>query len=182
MKILFETERLIIRQWEDSDYMDLYDYASKEEVTKFLSWPTYKSVETAKERIAFLKTQYAENVIETDYAIQEKESGRVVGAMGLVHYKAKNHGEIEIGYVLNPKFQGKGIMTECLVAMFKHIKRTGLAKRIFLRHDVLNEKSGNVMKRAGMTFEGILRKAGQNNFHDRCDLAVYSILDEEIEL
>ena len=38
------------------------------------------------------------------------------------------------------------------------------------------------MKRAGMTFEGVLRKAGENNYHSRFDIAVYSILDEEIEL
>jgi len=38
------------------------------------------------------------------------------------------------------------------------------------------------MKRAGMKFEGILRKAGSNNFHLRHDLSIYSILDEEISL
>ena len=37
------------------------------------------------------------------------------------------------------------------------------------------------MKRAGMTFEGVLRKAGENNFHARHDIALYSILDEEIK-
>ena len=40
-----------------------------------------------------------------------------------------------------------------------------------------------MMKRAGMTFEGILRKAGDSNhIHDRYDIALYSILDEEIEV
>ena len=89
---------------------------------------------------------------------------------------------MEIGYVLNPNFQGRGYMTESLVGFFKYIKRNKIAKRIVLRHDVDNVKSGNVMKRAGMTFEGVLRKAGVNNIHSRHDLAVYSILDEEIEL
>ena len=49
-------------------------------------------------------------------------------------------------------------------------------------YDVENEKSGNVMKRAGMTFEGIMRKAGENQVHSRYDVAMYSILDEEILL
>ena len=49
-------------------------------------------------------------------------------------------------------------------------------------YDVENEKSGNVIKRAGMTFEGILRKAGKNNYHSRYDVAQYSILDEEINI
>ena len=38
------------------------------------------------------------------------------------------------------------------------------------------------MKKVGVTFEGILRKAGKNNFHSRYDIAQYSILDEEIVL
>lgn len=180
MKKLYETERLIIRQWEDKDYKDLYEYASDENVTKFLSFPTYASLDTAKERIAFLKNQYAENLVATDYCIELKEEKKVIGSIGIAHYKEKNDGEVEIGYVLNPKFQGKGYMTETLVKMFKHIKGTQLAKRIVLRHDVENVKSGNVMKRAGMTFEGVLRKAGQNNYHSRHDIATYSILDEEI--
>ena len=34
-----------------------------------------------------------------------------------------------------------------------------------------------------MTFEGVLRKAGNtNNTRHRPDLAIYSILDEEIEV
>ena len=73
-------------------------------------------------------------------------------------------------------------MTEALKGMFKYIKQNNYAKRIALHHDATNIKSGNVMKRAGMTFEGIMRKAGSNNFHSRHDIAIYSILDEEIDV
>jgi len=65
-------------------------------------------------------------------------------------------------------------------ARFKYIKQKGIAKRIILRCDTLNTKSENVMKRAGMSFEGVLRRAGKNNLHSRHDLALYSILEEEI--
>lgn len=182
MNILYETERLIVRKWQAKDYKDLYEYASDETVTKFLSWPTYTSLDEAISRINFVNQQYAENIITSDYCIEFKEINRVVGSIGIVAYKEKNEGEVEIGYVLNPKFQGQGFMTECLVEMFKYIKQNKIAKRIVLKHDVENVKSGNVMKRAGMVFEGILRKAGTNNYHSRHDVAVYSILDEEINL
>ena len=182
MATIFETERLIIRQWEDDDYRDLYEYASDASVTRFLSFPTYLSLETAIERIAFVKEQYALGEMINDYCIELKEGKKVIGSIGIVKYKEKNFGEVEIGYILNPNFQGHGYMTESLVGFFKYIKRNQIAKRIVLRHDVDNVKSGNVMKRAGMTFEGVLRKAGSNNIHSRHDLAVYSILDEEIAL
>ena len=94
----------------------------------------------------------------------------------------KAGGIVTLGYTLNPKYQGKGYMTECIKGMFKYIKENKLAKRTQATHDVANLKSGAVMKRCGMTFEGIARKAGENNFHSRYDVANYSILDEEIEL
>ena len=182
MESIYQTERLIVRRWEDKDYKDLYEYASDENVIKFLSFPTYKSLDTAKERIKKLKQQYTDGLVEIDFCIELKELNKVIGSIGIVGYKEKNEGEIEIGYVLNPKFQGYGYMTEALVGMFKYIKQNKLAKRIVLKHDVENVKSGNVMKRAGMVFEGVLRKASENNYHSRCDLAQYSILDEEINI
>ena len=181
MKPIYITERLIVRQWEEKDYEDLYEYASDENVTRYLSFPTYTSIEGAKERIKTVREHYETGDQIQDYAIEEKSSGKVVGAIGIVRYSEKNMGEIEIGYILKSKAQGNGYMTEALKGMFKHIKENGLAKRIVLKHDVENVKSGNVMKRAGMTFEGILRRAGENNLHKRCDIAVYSILEEEIE-
>ena len=182
MNVKYETERLIVREWEDKDYKDLYEYASNDNVTKFLSFPTYTSLNDAMERINFVKQQYAEHLITVDYCIELKETNKVIGSIGIVGYKEKNEGEVEIGYILNPNYQGHGFMTESLIGIFKYIKQNNIAKRIVLKHDVENIKSGNVMKRAGMSFEGILRKAGKNNCHQRYDVAQYSILDEEILL
>jgi len=182
MKILYETERLIVRQWKEDDYLDLYDYAKDEEVTKFLTWQPYNDIETAKERIAYLIESYKNNEIKTDYAIELKSENKVIGSIAIVRYSDKNEGLAEIGYVLGLKYQGFGYMTEALKGMFKYIFDNSIAARIQLQHDIDNSKSGNVMKRAGMTFEGILRKAGQSNYRSRADLAVYSILKEEIDL
>ena len=177
-----ETERLIIRQWEQKDRKDLYEYASDPSVTKFLCFPTYASIADADERISTLIEKYKENPICVDYCIECKECKKAIGGIGIVHHKESNEGEAEIGYVLNPKFNGKGFMTEALLGFFSYIKNNEIAKRIYLRCDVENIKSANVMVRAGMKFEGILRKAGHNNYHSRHDVAQYSILYEEINI
>ena len=52
MNILYETDRLIIRKWEDEDYLDLYEYASDKEVTKYLTFKTYESVEMRKKELS----------------------------------------------------------------------------------------------------------------------------------
>ena len=181
MKVLYETERLIVRYWEEKDYLDLYDYAKDEEITKFLTWQPYKSEEEAKERIAILLEKYKNNEIKTDYAIELKSENKVIGSIAIVRYSEKNEGLAEIGYVLGRKYQGFGYMTEALKGMFKYIFDNSIAARIQLQHDVDNPKSGNVMKRAGMMFEGVLRKAGESNYRSRADLANYSILKEEMD-
>ena len=38
MKVIYETERLVIRQWEKEDYQDLFEYASNPEASKFLKF------------------------------------------------------------------------------------------------------------------------------------------------
>lgn len=180
MKTIYETERLSVREWADRDAADLFAFAGDPVVTKFLCTPTCASLAAARDYIASLQPKYQTGAVAADYCLHHKATNQAIGSIEITHYKADNDGEIEIGYVLNPQFQGQGLMTEALQGMFQYIKRHNLAKRIVLKHDVANPKSGNVMKRAGMTFEGILRKAGKNNYHARYDQAVYSILWEEI--
>lgn len=182
MKIIYETNRLIIRQWKPEDEADMYEYYSDKNVTKFLSFPSYQSREDAKRQIALSLENYQKDSFVQEYCIVLKDSNKVIGDIGITHYQEKNQGEAEIGYVLNPKFQGYGFMTECLLGFFRYIKTNKIAKRIIAKHDVENTKSGKVMERAGMILEGILRKAGVNQYHSRCDQALYSILDEEIKI
>jgi len=196
MIILYETERLIIRQWEEKDAADLFEYCSDGEVTKYLRFPTYTDIKDAHERIADMQKRYAKDKIkETDWAIvlksgvgeveDENSTEKAIGSIGIVSYEKgyKDANPIaEIGYIMNTKFQGKGYMTEALVGMFKWIKHSNIAKRIEAKHDTANEASGRVMQKAGMIFEGIKRKATSNNMNARADVAIYSILWEEIKV
>lgn len=181
MKKKFETERLIIREFENKDYKDLYEYASNPEVVKYLHFKKYESLADAKERIKDLKDKYLLNDKIGDYAIELKKQKKVIGSINIMLDTRKAGGIIALGWVLNEKYQGFGYMTECVKATLKYIKENKLAMRIHATHDVENVKSGNVMKRVGMIFEGISRKAGENNYHSRYDMANYAILYEEIE-
>lgn len=182
-KKIYETERLIVRQWAVSDANDLFDYAKQKELTKYVSFEPYTNLEQAIERIEKSNRKYEANDIVSPYAIELKEEGKVIGSIDIEDYSDKAEGIIEIGYILNKHYQGKGYMHEALTGMFKYIKENNIAKRIICKADTQNLKSQSVLKKAGMTFEGILRKAGnKNNTHSRYDLALYSILYEEINL
>lgn len=186
--VLYTTERLTVRKWCAKDAPDLFAYCSDSEVTKYLTFPTYRSISDARERLRSMQDFYAayergdkDAKTKIDFAVVLKENNRAIGSIGWVGHSETAGGIIELGALLNRDFQGKGIMTEALVGMFKYIKENKLAKRIEAKHDVENTAAGANLKRAGMTFEGIRRMGITNNTHARADVAVYSILDEEID-
>lgn len=185
MEKIFETQRLLIRKWRDSDAHDHFEYCSDPEVTKFLRFLTYKTLEDSRAWFEGMRGRYTtfeggDLSCDVDFAIELKTENKVIGSIGTVGFRSCAGGVIEIGYILNPKYQGNGYMTEAIIGMMRFIKRKKLAMRIQAKHDVENLSSGRVMQRAGMTFEGIHRKADDCNYGKRRDSACYSILWEEI--
>lgn len=49
--MIFETERLILRPWKESDAESLYEYAKNPEVGPIAGWPAHTSVENSLEII-----------------------------------------------------------------------------------------------------------------------------------
>ena len=42
---MLETERLVLRRWEDGDASDLYEYAKDPDVGPIAGWPPHQSIE-----------------------------------------------------------------------------------------------------------------------------------------
>lgn len=81
----------------------------------------------------------------------------------------------EIGYCLGRAYWGRGIMPEALCAVLDFMFDEAGFNRIAACHDVGNPKSGRVMEKSGMKYEGTLRQAGKNN-QGICDIACYAVL------
>ena len=75
--MILETERLILRRWEESDAEDLYKYASNPDVGPIAGWPPHQSLDESKDVI--------KNVFngKEAYAICLKEDGKAIGAIEL---------------------------------------------------------------------------------------------------
>lgn len=85
----------------------------------------------------------------TEFLIVLKESDRIIGS---VDYKyVPVNGVTEVGYGLNPRYEGHGYMTEALTALLAFGKKLGIET---VRADTLkeNKKSQNVLKRCGFRF------------------------------
>lgn len=77
-----ETERLILRRWEESDGEDLYKYASNPDVGPIAGWAVHTSVENSREIIKGVLSE------PETYAVVLKETGHPVGSIGLMLGKA----------------------------------------------------------------------------------------------
>ena len=94
--MILETERLILRSWEERDANDLFQYASNPDVGSIAGWPVHTSIENSKE---IIKSVFSS--LETN-AVVLKETMQPVGSIGLMIGFASNIGipdtEGEVGY------------------------------------------------------------------------------------
>lgn len=108
----FDTTRLLIRPIEMADVNDMYSYASLEDVCRFLLWSPHLNPDATRGYIEFLQQRYRKGLY-ADWAIELKENGKMIGTCGYANINATEN-FCEIGYVLSPMYQGKGLMTEAV--------------------------------------------------------------------
>lgn len=85
---------------------------------------------------------------------------------------------ISIGYCITKSCWNKGITSEATKAVINYLFSLGF-NRIFSYHNPLNQASGKVMEKCGMTFEGRIR-GGSLLAGEICDCLQYSILKSDI--
>lgn len=173
-----ETERLILRRFVCGDAEAMYkNWASDEEVTKYLTWPTHSGADVTKRVLEdWTKSYEKENYYM--WAIVLKENGdEPIGSISAVHIN-EDISMIEIGYCIGRNWWNKGITSEALKALIDFFFKEVEANRIQARHDSKNSGSGKVMEKCGMKYEGTLRSSDKNN-QGICDACYYGLLKSE---
>lgn len=140
-----ETKRLIIRRFKESDWQDLYEYLSDEEVVKFEPYDVFSVEKSKKEAI-----KRAENKIF--YAVVLKEENKVIGNLSFIKEEFDTW---ELGYVFNRKYQGKGYATESAEELVKYAFEKMNARRIIAMCSPENKPSWKLMKRLNMRRESL---------------------------
>lgn len=172
-----ETERLILRRYTAQDAPAIYrNWASDDEVTKYLTWPTHSDVGVTE----WVLTDWVKRYDQPDtyhWGLELKATGELIGDIAVVDMD-ENVLEAELGWCMGRKWWGNGYMPEAALAVLKYLFAEVGFNRIRSSHDVNNPKSGRVMQKIGMTFEGIHRQAGRNN-QGIVDMAVYAILKQD---
>lgn len=81
-----------------------------------------------------------------------------------------------IGYWLDSRLQGKGIMTQAINALTRYYAENRIIKRFVIKCSVNNNKSNQVANRCGFSYEGTLKQAEYLNgiYHDQNIYALIS--------
>ena len=177
--IKIETDRLILRRFkiEDADVM-YRNWASDDEVTKYLTWPTHANVNVTRMVLEDWIQKY-NNPDFYNWAIELKQIGELIGNLSVVKHEEKT-GSATIGWCMGKRWWGQRIMPEAARAVLQFLFEEVGFNRIAAQHDKENAKSGRVMQKIGMIREGTLRASGQNN-QGIVDEVYYSILKDDYE-
>ena len=173
-----ETHRLRLRPFRAEDAPAMFrNWASDSAVTEYVTWKTHASEQETAGITAAWEKQSAEDPAFYQWAIELKAIGEPIGSISAIHIDEAVE-SAELGWCIGRKWWGEGIMPEAGAAVIAFLfDQVGL-NRVAARYDARNAKSGRVMQKLGMTFEGVLRQAGRCNA-GVCDEAYYSILRSE---
>ncbi|REH00859.1 GNAT family N-acetyltransferase [Flavobacterium aquicola] len=110
---VLKTERLVLRRVVDNDAETILALRSNEEVMKYIPRPYLKNKEDALELIAMFDDKIENGIgINWGIAFLDKPE-KIIGIIG--HYRMKpEHYRAEVGYMLFPEYNGKGIISEAL--------------------------------------------------------------------
>ena len=149
------TERLSLRAMHPIDAEDMFDYAKRPEVTKYLLWREHESISFTRDYLVYVGRRYALGDFY-DWAIIDRESRKMIGTCGFTKIDTANN-SAEIGYVLNPDFHRRGFGSEAVKRILKFGFEELKLNRIEARFMQGNEASLALMRSVGMTFEGYMR-------------------------
>jgi ribosomal-protein-alanine N-acetyltransferase len=147
---IFETERLRLREFVETDFDDVYSMLSDPIAMKYYPNPYTREHVRKWEDTGIERYQRHGHGL---WVNELKDDNSFVGYVGLINHEIDEVAEIEIGYMLKKEFWGKGYATEaahgCKNYGFEILKQTKLVSFI----DPANLPSKRVAERIGMGFE-----------------------------
>ena len=149
---VIETERLVLRSWQESDLDDFFAYASVPGVGEMAGWPHHKSIDTSRQ---ILESFIAKKEV---FALYHKGDEKVIGSLGVHSSWANDCDEYKhlktkkIGYVLAKKYWGQGLVPEAVKAVINYCFTELELDAITVEHFKSNHQSRRVIEKCGFRY------------------------------
>ena len=149
--VILETDRLILREWQESDLNDFFEYASVDGVGQMAGWQPHKSLE---ESASILK-MFIDG--RKTFAVVLKENNKAIGSVGIEKLSTEIDGYEnmtgrELGYVLNKDYWGQGLMPEAVKAVINYCFKTVGCDYLLCSCSPQNTQSAKVIEKCGFRF------------------------------
>ena len=150
-----QTERLCLRAITPDDAEEVFRrYASDPEVTRYLSWPTHRTIEDTR---TFLMERTPETRAAGGeiWVIEPLRGGPLLGAIGA---RLQFDCGVDFGYSLARDAWGMGYATEAASVVVEAALAIPTIWRVQAMCDVEHQRSARVLQKVGLAYEGKLRR------------------------
>ncbi|MGN7388077.1 GNAT family N-acetyltransferase [Sporosarcina sp. SAFN-015] len=172
-----KSERVILREMEEIDWIDVHKYASQENVCQYQPWgpnSEQESKDFVKQVLIDAKKEPRSRFV---FAVIVMECGEMIGA-GEMNIRDFSNNVGEIAYIVNPQYWRKGFATEVANLLIEYGFNNFNLHRIYATCDPRNIGSSKVLEKVGMIKEGRMREDLLLKDGWR-DSLLYSILEHE---
>lgn len=175
--LTLETERLVLREYREGDWVHTNQYESDPELTRYTSYEP-RSLEQSR---AFVLNVMAEAQKSPravfELAVVPRGKKDLIGKVGFAIRDFQNR-DAELWFTLKREAQGKGYAAEAMRTLVDFGFRALGLHRLYGDCDPRNHASAKLMERLGMRREGRFRK---NVFlkNEWCDSLIYAVLEDE---
>ncbi|MGE7840883.1 GNAT family N-acetyltransferase [Lysinibacillus sp. NPDC093712] len=150
-----ETDRLLLRLFKETDAQEVSNYCNNYNIYKStLNLPYPYSLDCALTWIANHEKHYDLDKMY-EFAITDKQSGQLYGAIGISNNQQYKNGEI--AYWIGEEHWGNGYATEAAKALIDFVFSEKNYHRVYARYFKSNPASGKIMGKCGMHYEGTLK-------------------------
>lgn len=148
---------IILRQIEDSDSPEYFEYMNQKEMDEFLTNDNRPStINDALKDLRYWKNLFSFNQ-SIYWAIALKDNNQIIGTIGF-NIISFDHLRADVSYDLNPFYWGKGIMTNALDAVLKFSDYHFGIVRIQGTVITDNKRSIKLLEKHDFQKEGLLKK------------------------
>lgn len=146
------TENLVLRRYRKEDAEQLHTHFGMDpDMYKYSGWNPYATPEMARETVQRFIESYEGEQSDHSYSwvMDAGGDGAVAGTIGAYDYE---DGQIEVGFSVDPRWQGRGYATEALRKVLEYLtENEGIA---CVTAWCVSENAGSrrVMEKAGMKY------------------------------
>lgn len=146
-----QTPKMILRKITLNDAEHMFNnWASDDDVTKYLNWHTHKSIINTQDIIKSWIEQYNSPTF-FQWVIELIDNQKVIGTISLFNVDTV-YGTCEIGYCMSKEYWNQGLMTEACHHILHYAFCDLNFKMVFAKHDINNPASGKVMRKNNMKY------------------------------